>query len=312
LDGENRVFSGAIEVSPSGPFSFDLSAKIFSNGDRQIRIYDEGVFRQVIHLNGKLVLICISDEGTVDSAKLNVKLKSEMKLAESEKEKAREIVTRLFNLDFDPSQLYGAIGGDLTMKNITQKLCGLRSPTTQTVFEALIDSIIEQQISLKIAISIERRMIKKFGQSIEVDGEVYFAYPTPQALSLVPVDDLRGCGLTQRKAEYIKEISELEAAGKIDLERLNLLDDTSKIIAQLDSIRGVGVWTAELTAIRSMRRWDAMPADDVGLRRVISHYYCDGKKITTEQARRIAEAWGKWRGLAAFYLVVAELVNLEI
>ena len=63
--------------------------------------------------------------------------------------------------------------------------------------------------------------------------------------------------------------------------------------------------------LRGMQRLEALPADDLGLRRVISHYYCGGKVIASAEARRIANAWGKWKGLAAYYLVVAEMLGVE-
>jgi DNA-3-methyladenine glycosylase II len=56
--------------------------------------------------------------------------------------------------------------------------------------------------------------------------------------------------------------------------------------------------------VRGMHK-DAIPADDLGLRRHISHYYCNDRKISNEEARRIAEKWGKWKGLASFYLIIA-------
>jgi len=121
---------------------------------------------------------------------------------------------------------------------------GLRSPTTQTVFEALVDSIIEQQISLKVAASIERGIIKKYGRSVVLADKKYFAYPIPRTLSLVELEDLRNCGLTQRKAEYIKEISHAITNGKLDLEKLKESKSAEEIIEELDSIRGIGVWTA--------------------------------------------------------------------
>jgi len=60
-----------------------------------------------------------------------------------------------------------------------------------------------------------------------------------------------------------------------------------------------------------MRRLEALPADDLGLRRDISRYYRDGKVITSAEARRIAEGWGAWKGLAAYYLAVASILGIE-
>jgi DNA-3-methyladenine glycosylase II len=90
------------------------------------------------------------------------------------------------------------------------------------------------------------------------------------------------------------------------------MEKTSDIIEELDKVKGVGVWTAELTMIRGMQRLEALPADDLGLRRTISHFYCGGKQITGNEARRIAEDWGRWKGLAAYYLIMAESLNVSV
>jgi DNA-3-methyladenine glycosylase II len=88
--------------------------------------------------------------------------------------------------------------------------------------------------------------------------------------------------------------------------------DPQAIIAELDEIKGIGVWTAELTMLRGMQRLDALPADDFGIRRVISTYYRGGVPIKAAEAREIAEAWGKWKGLAAFYLIIAEVKGIVV
>ena len=61
-----------------------------------------------------------------------------------------------------------------------------------------------------------------------------------------------------------------------------------------------------------MQKYDAFPGDDIGLRRIIAHYYHGGKKITGDEARRTAFAWSGWRGLASFYLVMAEQLKIVI
>jgi len=64
--------------------------------------------------------------------------------------------------------------------------------------------------------------------------------------------------------------------------------------------------------LRGMQKLDGLPADDLGVRRVISRYYCGGQPIKTDEAREIAKAWGTWKGLAAFYLIIAEIKNISI
>ena len=147
-------------------------------------------------------------------------------------------------------------------------------------------------------------MVKTFGDKL-IKDKTYYAFPTPQKLSYLTKEQLRECGLSYRKAEYIIDLSKQIVEGKLDLEKLKDYNNINEIIQELSKIRGVGVWTAELTILRVMHKLEAFPADDIGLRRVISHYYCDDKKISAETARKISGRCGKWKGLAGFYLIVA-------
>jgi DNA-3-methyladenine glycosylase II len=291
------------------PFDFGLSAKIFSDGDKQVRKYENGRFWQVIKVGNKLILVIVKGLGTVDKPKLAVELKSNELMSQSDTKKACEIIRIIFNLEFDLNQFYNQTRDDKIMAGITQNLRGLKGPTTPTVYEALVDSITEQQISLEVANSLETKLIKTFGEALSLGDNVYYAYPTPRRLAVASIEELRRCGLSSKKAEYIKEVSQLIADGKLDLEKFKDYEDTKEIINELDKMRGIGVWTAELTMVRGMPKLEAMPADDLGLRRAISHFYCRDKKISSEEARRIAEKWGKWKGLAGFYLIMAE--NME-
>ena len=306
------TFTQTFAIEAVAPFNFDLTVQIFVGGDRQIRMYEDGRFWQVIRVGGKLALLKLESVGNVEAPKLSAELETKEEINHVDIEEAAEIVMRLFNLDLDLAPFYAAAKNDETLLKITRRLRGLRSPTTQTVYEALIDSIVEQQISLKVATTMERRMIKKFGETLTFEGNVYYAYPTLKALANAGVDELRGCGLSRRKAEYVKGISEAVATEKLDLEKFRQYSSAEDIVRELDAVKGIGIWTAELTVIRSLQKWDTMPADDVGLRRIISQYYCGGRRISSDEARKIAEPWGKWKGLAAFYLIIAEVKDIKV
>jgi DNA-3-methyladenine glycosylase II len=294
------------------PFNFDLTAHIFSFGDKQIRIYTNNQFSQVLNINGKLALIKLTATGTVELPNIIVEVKSNSAITEEDVQKAEATVKFIFNLSFDLCSFYNEIKNDYTMTKIAQQLYGLKNPTTPTVFEALVDSIVEQQISIKVAHTIEERLVKKFGEALTLDSETYYKYPTPQNIACNTVEEIRSCGLTQRKAEYIQEAAELIVDGKLDLEQLKSHPSPEEIISELDAIRGIGVWTAELTMLRGMQKLDVLPADDLGIRRVISRYYRGGKPIKADEAREIAKAWGKWKGLAAFYLIIAEVKDIIV
>jgi DNA-3-methyladenine glycosylase II len=175
-----------------------------------------------------------------------------------------------------------------------------------------VDSIVEQQISIKIARTIEERLAQRFGDKLEIDGKCFCAFPTPQNILAASIGDIRACGLSQRKAEYIYGAAKAITDCKLDLEAMKTNPDIEAIITELDALKGIGVWTAELTIYRGMQRLDVLPADDFGIRRVISKYYCGGKPIKAAEAREVAKPWSSWQGLAAFYLLAAEANGVEV
>jgi len=300
-----------IKIIPKSPFNFELSVKIFSNGDPQIQRYEKGFYWQLIWLNNKLVLITVRSLGSVDKPELSVSIKPDNELNKKDNVLARKILTSIFNLDFDLKYFYEDMHEDSIMSKLTLKLRGLNNPTTPTFFEAIVSSMIEQQISLKAARSIETKMIKEFGNILQLDGETYYSFPTPETLSNLEKEDLREYGLSFRKAEYVIDLSKCIEENKLDLNELKT-KSTSEIISELLKIRGIGVWTAELAVIRGLHRLVALPADDIGLRRVVSHYYNNDEPISADELRRIAKGWGRWSGLAAFYLVVADIMSIKI
>jgi DNA-3-methyladenine glycosylase II len=294
------------------PFDFDLTARIFLRGDKQIQAYSDGEYFRVLRMGDKLLLASVRSVGTVDDPKLLVKLGSNNEISKDDVTTAKKLISEIFDVTLDLGPFYQTVASDKIMAKIVRKLNGLKICSTPTAYEALVSSIVEQQISLNVALNIERKLIKKFGEKLTLNtGECeYYAFPTPEKLSLASLKQFRACGLSTNKAEYIRGISKLLSSHKLDLEKMKTMDDRT-ILKDLLGIRGVGVWTAELTMIRGMQKYDTMPADDLGLRRCIAGYYTDGKLVSSEQARAIADKWEPWRGYASFYLIVAEMMGVE-
>ncbi|MHB8164350.1 MAG: DNA-3-methyladenine glycosylase 2 [Methanoregula sp.] len=298
-------------LSPRPPYDFSISSAIFSKGDPQIRVFENNLFRQAMEIEKIPVLFEVKSAGTTDNPALRCTLYADRVIPQEITTIARDRIISIFNITDDLLPFYRAMEHDEVMAPLTVKLRGLKSPTTPTVFEALIDSIIEQQISLTVAHTIQNRLIRKTGAVLHHGDRVYFCYPTPEILASVPLELLRACGMTSRKAEYIHDLSQSISSGDLDIEKYRNYSNTEQIIAEMIRVRGIGRWTAELTILRGIHRLDAFPADDVGTRRIIAAYYHNGERMSAPDARNFAEAWGQWKGLAAYYLEIASLVGIE-
>jgi DNA-3-methyladenine glycosylase II len=310
--GSTGVSHKKIHLVPRPPFDFSRSSAIFSRGDPQIRLFRDGVFRQPLATAEGPLLAEVRSDGTTEKPGLVLTLYSERSLSTKGVNDTGSRIAAMLSLADDLVPFYAAVAADPILLDLTVQLRGVKAPVTPTVFEALADSIIEQQISLHAARSIENRLIRLTGQQVIHDGMIYYCYPEPSALAATNDRGFRSCGLTLRKGEYLRDISRSIVAGDLDVESFRDSADTESIISEMIHYRGIGRWTAELTILRGLHRPDAFPADDVGVRRFISQVYLGGSKISSADARRFAETlWGPWKGFAAYYLEVADLLGIQ-
>ena len=161
---------------------------------------------------------------------------------------------------------------DDILRRIKEKLYGFGRAglMSATIFEGIVKAIIQQQISLKVAESITANLVEMHGYRVRFLGECIYDFPDAERLTKISVDELRRCGLSSRKSEYIKGFSEDVMSG-FDPEMLRKMEK-EEILDILTSFKGIGRWTAELVMVASIGL-DVVPADDLGVRKAISHFY---------------------------------------
>jgi len=156
-------------------------------------------------------------------------------------------------------------------------------------FLTLARAIVGQQISVKAAQSVWDRLAACVGAV------------TPQSVLAKPRPELRACGLSERKTEYIADLAQHFADGAVHVHRWPEMTD-EEIIAELLEVRGIGRWTAEMFLIFNLLRPDIFPLDDLGLQKGIRLAYFKGRKVSLRTMRRLGEAWRPWRSVATWYL----------
>ncbi len=155
-------------------------------------------------------------------------------------------------------------------------------------FTTLARAITGQQISVKAADSIWQRLTA-------------LTEITPVGLRSQPITNLRGCGYSQRKAEYLHDLSRHFAEQLIDAGAWSQMEDES-IILELIKIRGIGRWSAEMFLMFNLLRPDVFPADDIGLQKALIMHYPELASQNKAGWRQHAERWRPWRSVATWYL----------
>ncbi len=158
-------------------------------------------------------------------------------------------------------------------------------------YGALLRAIVGQQLSTKAARTIYLRVIDIFG------GQT----PSPEQLLGVSETELRGAGLSGRKAEYLQDLARHVISGELELERLNELSD-EEAIAEIVAVRGLGLWTAEMFLLFHLKRPDVLSGGDLGIRKAIQIEYGLEEMPTPTRVEEIGEPWRPHRSLASLYL----------
>jgi DNA-3-methyladenine glycosylase II len=211
----------------------------------------------------------------------------------------------LWGLDDDADPHYAAMSADLHMAPLLARFGPLRIVRTPDVYEALLVTVIGQQVSVQAAQSIRRRLLRNMGTGVAI-GMIpgsgnYYLYPAPRLLIGADEAALRGLGVSRQKSAYLREIAARTAAGELDRAAFAALSDEAAI-ERLCRIKGVGRWTAEITLMRGLGRTDVFPAGDLGLQAAVQELWGMRERPSEGALREIAERWKGWRSYAAFYL----------
>lgn len=208
----------------------------------------------------------------------------------------------MFDLGTDLTSFYKLVENDSIIRLLIDKYKGLRIVKINDMFEAICWAIIGQQINLKFAYTLKKRLVECYGEKMIYDNELYFLFPTPKVISKLEVEDLKLLQFTTRKAEYIIGIAKLFQDGDIKKEKLVLEKDYEKLRKRLISIRGVGNWTADYTIMKCFDINNAFPIADVGIHNALKGILGIDRKPTIEEIEKLSVNWKGWQAYATFYL----------
>ena len=159
---------------------------------------------------------------------------------------------------------------------------------TPDPFTALVSSVVSQQISKKAAETVWNRLYTQLGAI------------TPERIIQADLSEIQGCGMSQRKAGYIKGIGDAAMSGTVDFKTLHTLSD-EEIITKVSSLHGVGVWTVEMLLIFSLCRPDVVSYKDLAICRGMMNLY-GIKELSKEKFERYKKRYSPYGTVASLYL----------
>ena len=283
-----------LSISSVGPHDFELCLRIAGSFSPD-PFGDFTVLRSAVRIRGNPTVLELRQ---VRRDPPTLQISTDLPDSTSE---VKRIAKWIVFADLDLRPFYRIAASHSVLGPITRELHGLKPMRPASLFEMLVVAITEQQISLAAAYRIRTRIVERYGDP--VNG--LWAFPTPKRLSESPVAHLMTCGLSQRKAEYIKRLAHRVASGLLDLDRLETMSDEN-VRSLLLQERGLGPWSADYILVRGLSRPDRAPADDLGVRSVVGRYLGRGARLSPQGTMRKLSPFKPYRGLAAFYLLAFE------
>jgi DNA-3-methyladenine glycosylase II len=182
---------------------------------------------------------------------------------------------------------------DPVMARVIERVgpCRFRVNDGGSHFDAVVRSIVYQQLSGSAAATIHSRLLALHGG----------ATPEPARLLAMPDELLRGVGLSRQKISYLRDLAVRVEAGDVPLSSIQELDDDA-VIEALTRVKGVGRWTAQMFLMFRLGRPDVLPELDLGVRKAIQLAYRTRALPSTERVHKIGKRWAPYRTIASWYL----------
>lgn len=179
---------------------------------------------------------------------------------------------------------------DPVMRGIIERVGPFRMEYGPPEFHSLAESILYQQLNGKAAATIFARFVALTGDPV-----------TPQGILKLSLEQLRGVGLSKQKSAYLRDLAEKTASGLLDFSKLADLPD-EEVIAHLTQVKGIGIWTAQMFLMFTLRRPDVLPTGDYGVQASIKKHYRKRKLPKPKDMEKIARRWAPYRSIACWYL----------
>ncbi|HET8835657.1 MAG TPA: hypothetical protein VFN08_13085 [Gemmatimonadales bacterium] len=215
-----------------------------------------------------------------------------------------ELVRRMLGVEVDLTRFYRSASRVQWLHPLVRRMRGVRPPRYPTIWEACVNAIVFQQISLHAASSIMGRLTQALSEPVQHGGARLYPFPGSEQLLTAPESVLRGAGLSAGKLATLRRVADALRAGALDGGQLEGLPSPDAA-ALLRSIKGIGPWTAMVILLRGLGRLDVFPENDTS---VAYNLTLVGAPAGVD-VPKLLDTLGPERGMLYYHLLLGRLEN---
>jgi DNA-3-methyladenine glycosylase II len=293
-------------IEPCAPFRLDLTAwALRRRSHNAIDRWDGSTYQRVVGIDGGPVAVSVTQDDALGAPGLAALLTGRP-TDQGTTLLARATLERLLGLSVDLTAFAAIAEHDPLLGPLARRMRGLKPPRFPTVFEALVNGVACQQLSLDVGIHLLNRLTTAHGRPVIQDPTGPRAFPAPDQLASLRPDELKRHGFSATKARTIVETARAITDGELDLESLEQLDDAAAI-ERLRRLRGIGRWTAEYVLLRGLGRLNIFPGDDVGAHNKLRRFFDIDTPLDYDSVKELVARWHPYAGMVYFHLLLESL-----
>lgn len=303
----SRIF---LRLKAIPPFRLDLTVWALRRmPHNSIDRWNGNVYTRAFVLDQTPIKVEVYQQGTITRPVLSVLVSSRKVISDVDmKSEISSRLEKMLGIRMDVREFYALTAGDRRLKPLTDQFLGVKPPRFQTVFEALVNAVACQQLSLNVGITLLNRLTEKYGKAFVQNGKTIHAFPEPEDLGRATHADLRKLGFSHQKGEAILEVTRDILEKKVNVESLEAMNDNDAFDFLL-TLKGIGRWSAEYVLLRGLGRINIIPADDVGAQNKLQQFLHLKKKPDYERIRRITLRWKPYAGFLYFHFLLKRLAE---
>jgi len=291
-------------LRPRPPFRLDLTVwALRRRAHNVVDRFDDGIWRRVLVIGKSPVGVAVAQTRRGERPEIEVRISAAR--PQMVKAEVSAIVTRMLGLERDLSDFYKLARRDTHLRELAERLRGMKPVRYATVFEGFANAVACQLVSLSAGMHVLNRIAEACGvPGVERVAAPMRSFPLAATIARSTPDAMRALGLSRQKGEYLIGLAQMAIDPKdrdfASIERLG--DDDA--IARLSKIRGVGRWTAEYVMLRGFGRINIFPGDDVGGRNKLFEWLGVDDAPTYDRVGKMLERWHPYGGLIYLHLIV--------
>jgi len=208
------------------------------------------------------------------------------------------IAQKLLGLIVNPSPFETRVLANSKLAPLIKNRIGMRIPQTATLYEGIVWVIVGQAVSVAAAKSLRTKLIKLVNAGSDT---ILIYHPSPDEVSKLSIEDLRSCGFSYSKANYLLDITGKILDKSLDMNSLHELNSV-KLESELTSLRGFGPWSVNYLMMRCLGLVDCVPLGDTGLVAGLKAFFKLDHKPDRKEVVKLMERFAPFRSLATFHL----------